>query len=122
RRGGVGGTGGGWVGRGATAPGPGSAPAACRTRRRIAIPRAAVEAARQGAAGPPAQDDPMPDPAQRPPIAAAPLSLVLVAHNAAAYLGEVLGGWKVVLDGLARPYEIILVDDGSTDETGPLAD
>lgn len=57
----------------------------------------------------------------RPPIATAPLSVILTAQNAAGYLVEVLKEWVAVLAGLARDYEILLVDDGSTDETAQLA-
>jgi glycosyltransferase involved in cell wall biosynthesis len=64
----------------------------------------------------------MPDPVERPPIATQPISLILVAHNAAADLEVVLAAWHAVLDPLGRPCEIILVDDGSTDDTPTLAD
>ncbi len=64
----------------------------------------------------------MPDPAERPPIAASPLSLILVAHNAAAEVEAVVKAWAVQLDALSRPYEILLVDDGSNDDTPVLTD
>src|SRR5207247_11064353 len=64
----------------------------------------------------------MPDPAERPPIASEPISLVLVAHNAAAEVEAVTAAWHTQLGGLARPYEILLVNDGSTDDTALLAD
>jgi len=64
----------------------------------------------------------MPDPVERPPIATAPLSVVLVACNAAADLEAVVVAWVAQLDALARPWEIILVDDGSTDDTPMRAD
>src|SRR5438105_6139370 len=64
----------------------------------------------------------MPEPAERPPIATQPISLVLVAHNAAADIEGVVKSWRAQLDGLARPYEILLVNDGSTDDTTMLAD
>jgi glycosyltransferase involved in cell wall biosynthesis len=63
----------------------------------------------------------MSDPSELPSIAAEPLSVILLAANAAAVLSEVLGGWVAQLEGLKRPYEIILVDDGTTDGTGGLA-
>jgi glycosyltransferase involved in cell wall biosynthesis len=59
----------------------------------------------------------MPEPAVRPPIAEAPVSVVLPAYNAAASVEPTLRGWAAYLDGLAREYEILLVDDGSTDQT-----
>jgi glycosyltransferase involved in cell wall biosynthesis len=64
----------------------------------------------------------MPEPAERPLIATQPISLVLAAHNAAADVEVVVAEWHTVLDGLVRPYEIILVNDGSTDDTTMLAD
>ena len=60
--------------------------------------------------------------AERPPIANAPLSLVLVASNAAADLVAVVLAWITELDTLHRSWEIILVDDGSTDDTPMRAD
>ena len=44
----------------------------------------------------------MPEPAERPPIATQPISLVLVAHNAAADIEGVVKSWTTQLDGLAR--------------------
>jgi glycosyltransferase involved in cell wall biosynthesis len=64
----------------------------------------------------------MPDLASRPPIASANISLVLVACNVAAHIQTVVAAWTSQMDALARPYEIILVDDGSTDDTPALAD
>src|SRR5262245_1708667 len=64
----------------------------------------------------------MPDPAERPPIATQPISLVLVAHNAAADIEAVVKAWTHQLDALARKYEILIVNDGSTDDTSILAD
>src|SRR5205823_9749889 len=61
----------------------------------------------------PLRDGPMPEPAERPPIATQPISLVLVAHNAAADIEGVVKSWTTQLDALARPYEILIVDDGS---------
>ncbi|MCS6865765.1 MAG: glycosyltransferase family 2 protein [Gemmataceae bacterium] len=45
------------------------------------------------------------------------LSVVIPAHNAAAALDRVLPAWGAVLPTLQRPFEIIVVDDGSTDTT-----
>jgi glycosyltransferase involved in cell wall biosynthesis len=59
----------------------------------------------------------MSDPWQRPPIATSPVSLLLLAHDAAADLGDVVRAWAKRLDALKRPYEMILVDDGSADDT-----
>src|SRR5262245_39071464 len=57
------------------------------------------------------------EPASRPPIASAPLSAVLPAYNAAADLEEVVRSWVAVLDERKQPYEILLLDDGSSDAT-----
>src|SRR5271165_5372196 len=64
----------------------------------------------------------MPDPLERSPIAAAPLSVLLPAHNAQAHLGELLQSWIAYLDTLQREYEILLIDDGSTDDTRKIAE
>jgi glycosyltransferase involved in cell wall biosynthesis len=62
------------------------------------------------------------DAASRSPIATEPVSVVLPAHNAAADLEEVVRSWVAVGDELKRPCEILLVDDGSTDDTAARAD
>jgi glycosyltransferase involved in cell wall biosynthesis len=51
------------------------------------------------------------------PVSSQPLSVVLLAYQAAAQVKNVLGGWIRFLDGLGREYELILVDDGSSDAT-----
>src|SRR5262245_8463002 len=62
------------------------------------------------------------EPPSRPPIAAAPLSVVLIAGDEGPDLDECVRGWTTVLRELGRPFEIILVDDGSTDGSGGRAD
>ena len=64
----------------------------------------------------------MPDPCERPPIAGAPLSALLLAYNEGPPFEEVVTAWIASLNGLDREYEILLVNDGSTDETGAWAD
>jgi glycosyltransferase involved in cell wall biosynthesis len=64
----------------------------------------------------------MHEPPKLPPIATEPLSVLLLAHNDAACLGTVLAAWAAVLDSLNRESDIILVDDGSSDQTGALAE
>src|SRR5690348_1370402 len=60
----------------------------------------------------------MPEPTPLPPVATQPLSVVLLAYNDAAHLEKVVSDWLAYLDGLGRDYEVLLVDDGSTDNTG----
>ncbi len=64
----------------------------------------------------------MSDPWQRPPIAAAPLSVVLIARNAGPDLEEVVTTWAAYLDTLQRPYEIILVNDAGAGDTATRLD
>ncbi|MSQ96845.1 MAG: hypothetical protein EXR98_20145 [Gemmataceae bacterium] len=53
----------------------------------------------------------MPDPSQRPPIASAPLSVILLAHALDTETPEALGAWRQYLDTLKRPTEIILIQE-----------
>ncbi len=45
------------------------------------------------------------------------ISLVIPVYNEAACIGAVVEEAVGVLEGMARPHEVIVVDDGSTDET-----
>ena len=54
------------------------------------------------------------------PIAAAPLSVVLLARDDAAHLEAVIAGWTAHLNSLGREYETILVEDGSRDGSAEL--
>ena len=49
------------------------------------------------------------------------LSIVLPAHNEEATVGSILEEVSSVAQGLGMDYEIILVNDGSTDRTGEIA-
>jgi glycosyltransferase involved in cell wall biosynthesis len=59
----------------------------------------------------------VPEYPELPPIATQPLSVVLLVHNAEAHLDPVVAGWLTYLDGLNRDYEVLLIDDGSTDRS-----
>ncbi len=59
----------------------------------------------------------MPEIPVLPPIASEPVSAVLLADNDGAHLEAVVADWVLFFNGLGRDYEIILVDDGSTDRT-----
>jgi glycosyltransferase involved in cell wall biosynthesis len=50
------------------------------------------------------------------------VSVVLPAYNEAGTLDDVVRRISTVLDGLAQPGEIIVVNDGSSDGTGGIAD
>jgi glycosyltransferase involved in cell wall biosynthesis len=45
------------------------------------------------------------------------VTVVIPAHNAADALDKVLPAWGTVLSNLNRPFDIIVVNDGSTDTT-----
>jgi hypothetical protein len=51
------------------------------------------------------------DPPVKPPIAAAPLSAILIAFEARPDLPEILSAWKAVLDRRGVEFELLLVDD-----------
>jgi glycosyltransferase involved in cell wall biosynthesis len=50
------------------------------------------------------------------------LSFLLPVHNQAAVLEHALSSWSHLLAKLERPYEILLIDDGSTDATKKMLD
>src|SRR5438874_12142901 len=64
----------------------------------------------------------MNDPHDRPKIAAAPITVLLPAYNQAAGLGGIVNRWHGELGKLDRPFELILIDDASKDDTASVAD
>src|SRR6266567_3070033 len=57
----------------------------------------------------------------RMPMLDRPLSLVIPAHNEAPNMPRVIGASVAALNQLSPDWEVILVDDGSTDDTVALA-
>src|SRR4030042_4432189 len=49
------------------------------------------------------------------------ISIIIPAYNEEKTIGNVLSDTAVIMDTLNVPYEIIVIDDGSTDETGRVA-
>jgi glycosyltransferase involved in cell wall biosynthesis len=64
----------------------------------------------------------MPELTPLPPIANQPISVILLAYNEEPHLDAVIAEWSAVLNGLQRDYELLLVNDGSTDRTAALAE
>jgi glycosyltransferase involved in cell wall biosynthesis len=50
-------------------------------------------------------------------IASEPLSIILLAHNDAPHVEKTVAGWLAFVEGLGRPAELIVADDGSGDGT-----
>ncbi len=59
----------------------------------------------------------MPDLPTLPAVASQPLTVALLAQNDARHVGDLISAWAQHLDGLKRDYQILLVDDGSSDDT-----
>ena len=59
---------------------------------------------------------------RQPAHAPVEISVVAPVHNEAPGLAEFFTRLIPVLDGLGTSYEIICVDDGSSDDTGPILD
>jgi len=45
------------------------------------------------------------------------ISLLIPAYNEAEIIADVVSGVRVAMEKLNRPYEILVIDDGSSDET-----
>lgn len=64
----------------------------------------------------------MPDFPELPPVATQPLSLVLLAREAAPHVVALVRAWRDTLQTRGPTFEIIVVDDASTDQTAVRAD
>jgi glycosyltransferase involved in cell wall biosynthesis len=53
---------------------------------------------------------------------AAMISFIIPAHNEELWLGKCLGSIRTAMATLAEPYEVIVVDDASTDATHQIAE
>lgn len=49
------------------------------------------------------------------------VSVIIPAYNEERTIGNVIAETELIMDGLGLPYEIIVVNDGSTDKTGLIA-
>lgn len=49
------------------------------------------------------------------------ISFIIPAHNEAAWIGRSLGAIRAAAESVGEPYEMIVVDDASTDGTAQLA-
>ena len=50
------------------------------------------------------------------------ISFIVPAHNEELWIGKCLGSIRTTMEKLAEPYEIIVVDDASTDATARIAE
>ena len=49
------------------------------------------------------------------------ISFIVPAHNEEAWIGKCLASIRTTMEKLAEPYEVIVVDDASTDATPRIA-
>ena len=50
------------------------------------------------------------------------LSFIVPAHNEERWIGKCLGSIRATMEKVAEPYEVIVVDDASTDATSKIAE
>jgi glycosyltransferase involved in cell wall biosynthesis len=53
---------------------------------------------------------------------AAMISFIIPAHNEELWVGKCLGSVHTTMQSLGEPYEVIVVDDASTDSTHQIGD
>src|SRR5216110_3456421 len=63
----------------------------------------------------------MDQPTDRPRVSKEPISALLPAFNQAAGLEPIAESWHRALEKLDRPFEILIVNDASTDATADVA-
>lgn len=59
----------------------------------------------------------MNEPQERTPIASEPISVIVPVRNRGAKVADIVAAWLTQLDKRRQEYELLLVDDGSTDDT-----
>ena len=64
----------------------------------------------------------MPELPSLPAVADQPVSAVLLAYNDEAHAGAVVEDWARLFEDMGREYELIVVDDGSTDRTAEVVE
>jgi glycosyltransferase involved in cell wall biosynthesis len=64
----------------------------------------------------------MNQPQERTPIATAAISVILPVRNRGAKVADLVDAWLTHLDKRRQEYQLLLVDDGSTDDTAARAE
>src|SRR4051794_12212698 len=64
----------------------------------------------------------MSQPTDRPRVSKESITVLLPVYNQAAGLEGIVESWCRSLEKLGRPFELVIIDDGSTDETAPHAE
>jgi glycosyltransferase involved in cell wall biosynthesis len=64
----------------------------------------------------------MAHPDGKPDLALAPISMILPVRNQSARIERAVAAWHKTFGALNRPFQILIVDDGSTDDTPARAD
>jgi glycosyltransferase involved in cell wall biosynthesis len=59
---------------------------------------------------------------EKPTPCSAVISFIIPAHNEELWIGKCLGSIRAAMEKVAQPYEVIVVDDASTDATPRIAE